>query len=173
MIVNMANSYNWTFDPIEVRQTADRADVVHEIHWRLNATSEDNWSAAVYGRVGCGDPDDDFIEFDSADFTDDLVKGWVIAGIGQGVTEGKLIKAVDDQIAKAKVQRLFDEIEWRLAKTMPEIPHWYTRRGDWESEETFEWVVSFVQKNNKIGQFKYWTSNGLLKNTIIINKRKA
>tara|TARA_R110000824_G_scaffold97450_3_gene232948 strand:- start:7906 stop:8133 length:228 start_codon:yes stop_codon:yes gene_type:complete len=71
-------------------------------------------------------------------------------------------------LGEKKAKKLLDQIEWRDLGS-----HWFTRRGDWENEKTFESVVSFVQKNNKIGQFKYWTSNGLLKNTIIINKRKA
>ena len=94
----MSNTYTWIFDPIEVKQTDDHADVVDQIHFRLSGVSEDSLSASVYGSVSCGDPGDDFIEFDSADFTEDLVKGWVIDGLGNGATEETVIAAVDAQI---------------------------------------------------------------------------
>ena len=84
-----------------------------------------------------------------------------------------------------KIQRLFDEMEWRFAKTMPQIPHSYTRRGDWESEETFEWAVRYIKENSKegkffnrtyeylyLGDFKYWVAVNEYQTIILINRAK-
>tara|TARA_R110002020_G_scaffold129986_1_gene290867 strand:+ start:470 stop:814 length:345 start_codon:yes stop_codon:yes gene_type:complete len=96
----MANTYTWIFDPIEVGQTDDHSDVVKQIHWRMNAVSDDSFTSSIYGSVVCGEPDDDsFIEFDSDDFTEDLVKSWVISRVGEDATEEKLQQVLDEQIA--------------------------------------------------------------------------
>ena len=95
----MANTYEWIFDPIEVKQSGELANVANVIHWRLNGTSDDGFVTSIYGSVVLEDPDaDDFVDFDSADFSKDLVKSWVIPLVGDGCTEDMLKKTVDDQM---------------------------------------------------------------------------
>ena len=88
-------------------------------------------------------------------------------------------------IEEQKIRVLFDRVQWRFAKSMPKIPHWYTRRGDWQSEEEFEWAVSYIRNNGVkeyfgrkeftylyIDGFKHWTMGSPIKKTILINRAK-
>ena len=50
-------------------------------------------------------------------------------------------------IEEQKIRVLFDRVQWRFAKSMPKIPHWYTRRGDWQSEDDFKWTVAYLNSN--------------------------
>jgi nitrate reductase alpha subunit len=40
---------------------------------------------------------------------------------------------------------LFAEAWWRVARTMPENPHSYTRRRDWRHDADFVFVVEFLR----------------------------
>jgi hypothetical protein len=40
---------------------------------------------------------------------------------------------------------LFIEATWRVARTMPENPHSYTRRRDWKHDDDFVFVVQFIR----------------------------
>ena len=75
---------------------------------------------------------------------------------------------------------------FRFAKTMPHIPHEYTRRKDWPCESSFEWVVRFIRENGvteSFGRksyiyfyangFKYWTMGSPVERTILINRAKV
>ncbi len=81
---------------------------------------------------------------------------------------------------------LLHDAPFRFAKTMPNIPHEYTRRKDWPSESSFEWVVRFIRENGvqeKFGRktftylyangFKYWTMGSPVDRTILINRAKV
>tara|TARA_R110001592_G_scaffold60039_2_gene182510 strand:+ start:1039 stop:1683 length:645 start_codon:yes stop_codon:yes gene_type:complete len=59
---------------------------------------------------------------------------------------------------------------WHFAKTMPTIPHWYTRGREWYSLDEFAEAIDLINKNgvstewNKkiykyyyLGDYKYWT----------------
>jgi SAM-dependent methyltransferase len=75
------------------------------------------------------------------------------------------------------------ESRWIFAKTMPQIPHWYTLRKDWRCPLPFEDAVQFIRDtgyrarwgryNNhylELNGMKYWTMGAPLKATILINR---
>ena len=79
---------------------------------------------------------------------------------------------------------LMETKDFREAKTMPNIPHSYTLRKDWEDEKFVE-AVKFIRKNGYIdyfystkyiyfdlGEHRYWTMGSPIKETILINKAK-
>lgn len=91
-------------------------------------------------------------------------------------------------ISKEKVETLLSTNNFRFAKTMPEIPHYYTLRKEWQIDSEFCDVALFIRNwgikekwGNRTftyyysGGFKYWTMNEPLsytdKNkTFIINR---
>ena len=93
----MANTYTWDCKTVDVYPTHDsHSDVVYNVHWRLNAESDqqdaegNNYSASVYGTHSVNADDiANFIPF--ADLTNDIVTGWVTAGLG------------DDEVANLKL----------------------------------------------------------------------
>ena len=81
---------------------------------------------------------------------------------------------------------MLEDAPFRLAKTMPGIPHEYTRRKEWIDEAAFEGVVRFIRENGVQEQFgrrtftyfyangfKYWTMGNPVKKTILINRAKT
>ena len=93
----MSNTYTWDCKTVDVYPTHDgHSDVVYVVHWRLNAESDqqdaegNNYSASVYGTHSVNADDiANFIPF--ADLTNDIVTGWVTAGLG------------DDEVANLKL----------------------------------------------------------------------
>lgn len=85
----------------------------------------------------------------------------------------------------------FDDVEWLLknqrwifAKTMPENPHEYTLRKEWEAEEDFVSVVTYMRAHGYLSYFKgraytqlnanghfHWTMGSPLPATILINRK--
>jgi hypothetical protein len=66
-----------------------------------------------------------------------------------------------------EVRHYIASVEWQFAKTMAEIPHWYTVRG-WRSElfEQFDGFVAFIEKYGYTKEFygkeyKYYEIDGL------------
>jgi len=60
---------------------------------------------------------------------------------------------------------------WHFAKTMPEIPHWYTRGREWEDKRLFVEAVKLINIHGEptdffgktykylfLGPYKYWTA---------------
>ena len=87
------NTYEWEFSPIEVKQTDTLADVASIIHWQFHAESDDGFVASKIGSVQLEDADaENFVPFDSDDFTKDLVKSWVIAAMNE--TEDNLKESI-------------------------------------------------------------------------------
>ncbi len=92
----MANTYTWDCKTVDCYpEHDDHSDVVYNIHWRLNAVSDEqdaegnNYSASVYGTHSVNADDiSDFIPF--ADLTNEIVTGWVTTGMG------------DDEVANLK-----------------------------------------------------------------------
>ena len=92
----MAIGYTWDVSTVDTYPTLDgNADVVYNVHWRLNAESDqqdsegNNYSASVYGTHNVNADDiSNFIPF--ADLTNDIVTGWVTSGMG------------DDEVANLK-----------------------------------------------------------------------
>lgn len=78
---------------------------------------------------------------------------------------------------------------WHFAKTMPQIPHWYTRGREWASIDEFAEAVDLIDRMGVkekwgkrayryyyIGDYKYWTmeAHGVPSHDhILINRAKA
>jgi len=85
----MANTYTWDCKTVDVYPTHDNhSDVVYNVHWRLNAVSdqqdadENYYSASVYGTQSINADDiENFIAFD--DLTNAVVTGWVESVMGE------------------------------------------------------------------------------------------
>ena len=86
----MANTYTWDQTPaVDVYPTeGEHSDVVYNIHWRLNATSDQNdpegnpYVASVYGTQSITTDDiQNFIPF--ADLTGAIAQGWTETAIGE------------------------------------------------------------------------------------------
>ena len=73
--------------------------------------------------------------------------------------------------------------EWKFAKTMPEIPHWYTLREERQDDERFSLAVKFVYDNGRLGHwygrarryydldgFTYWAMNEPPGETVLMNR---
>lgn len=86
----------------------------------------------------------------------------------------------------ARIQALFATEHWHFAKSMPEIPHHYTRRREWADEEEFVWVVQFIRDHGGKEYFagrpyiylyldgwKYWSMASPITDTKLINRAKA
>ena len=84
----MAISYTWDVSTVDTYPTLDgNADVVYNVHWRLNAEEDanqdadgNNWTATVYGTQSVDTSDlSSFTAF--ADLTSSDVQGWVEAAL--------------------------------------------------------------------------------------------
>ena len=86
----------------------------------------------------------------------------------------------------ARIRALFASEYWHFAKTMLEIPHYYTRRREWAEEGEFVWAVQFIRDHGEeeyfagrpyiylyLDEWKYWSMGGSLLDTILINKAEA
>ena len=75
---------------------------------------------------------------------------------------------------------------YRFAKTMPKIPHSYSRRSEWKDDELFNKAILYIQTNgvrekfyNKefiylyIDNYKYWIMGEPINQTILINRAEA
>lgn len=73
---------------------------------------------------------------------------------------------------------------WIFAKTMPESPHFYTLRREWERDEDFLEVVQAIRRYGylevykglrytmlNVNGWKYWTMGAPLPQTILINRK--
>ena len=85
----MAIGYTWDVSTVDTYPTLEgNADVVYNVHWRLNAEDDanqdadgNNWTATVYGTQSVDTADiADFTAF--ADLTASDVQGWVEAAMG-------------------------------------------------------------------------------------------
>jgi len=101
----MAIGYTWDVSTVDTYPTLDsNADVVYNVHWRLNAEDDanqdadgNNWTASVYGTQALDTSDlSDFTAF--ADLTSSDVQGWVEAAMGEEAV-ADLKAGLDAQIA--------------------------------------------------------------------------
>ena len=101
----MAIGYTWDVSTVDTYPTLDgNADVVYNVHWRLNAEDDanqdadgNNWTATVYGTQAVDTADiSDFTAF--ADLTSSDVQGWVEAAMGADAVQS-LKDNLDAQIA--------------------------------------------------------------------------
>ena len=83
------------------------------------------------------------------------------------------------------LKSLFETKNWRFAKTMPMIPHFYVRRSEWGDDFEFEQVVQYLRDNSVAEKFfkrtflyfymdgwKYWTMGEPLNETQVINRAR-
>lgn len=86
-------------------------------------------------------------------------------------------------MTEEELQSFVDSNEWRFAKTMPHMPHWYCLRRKCPDEAEFERFINHIYlvgydesfKGRKyryinIGNHKYWTMNEPAHITILINR---
>ena len=110
----MANIYTWDCKTVDTYPTHDsHSDVVYNVHWRLNAESDqqdsegNNYSASVYGTHSVNADDiSNFIPF--ADLTNDIVTGWVTSGMGDEEVanlKSGLDSNIDSQITPTSVTK--------------------------------------------------------------------
>ena len=99
----MPNTYEWTFNPLEVAaaEIDGRVDAIQTVHWRITAVSDDAEpiTASAYGSVSLDPPGDGFVAFNEV--TREQVKGWVLASLD--TDEAAVQSALDDQIDKQRV----------------------------------------------------------------------
>ena len=102
----MAINYTWDVSTVDTYPTLDsNADVVYNVHWRLNAEDDanqdadgNNWTATVYGSQAVDTSDlSDFTAF--ADLTSSDVQGWVETAMGADEVTS-LKSGLDAQIAE-------------------------------------------------------------------------
>jgi len=60
---------------------------------------------------------------------------------------------VHDVWDEAKVYRNLIEHNWRFAKSLSHIPHFYSRKTDWDNVNDFAWCCDYIQKNSSKGRF--------------------
>ena len=104
----MAIGYTWDVSTVDTYPTLDgNADVVYNVHWRLNAEDDanqdadgNNWTASVYGTQSVDTADiADFTAF--ADLTSSDVQAWVETAMG--ADEVTSLKAGLDAQIEAKI----------------------------------------------------------------------
>lgn len=86
-----------------------------------------------------------------------------------------------------KIDDILLSTPFKVAKTMPKIPHEYTLKQNWEDKELFQYVCDYILMYGKkewffrtqysyyyIGGYKYWTMmNSETKEYYIINRAKV
>jgi hypothetical protein len=101
----MAIGYTWNVSTVDTYPTLDgNADVVYNVHWRLNAEDDanqdadgNNWTATSYGTQSVDTSDlSSFTSF--ADLTSSDVQGWVETAMGEDEVQAKK-DSIDAQIA--------------------------------------------------------------------------
>jgi hypothetical protein len=85
-----------------------------------------------------------------------------------------------------RAAKYIDKVKWQYAKTMPQMPHEYTRRVcsiEAGLEDDFVWFVLAIREFGfkhvfgrrtymylKVDDYHYWTMGDLIENTILINR---
>jgi len=115
----MANTYTWDCKTVDVYpEYEDHADTVYNVHWRINAQSDQQdaegnyYTSTAYGAQslsleGVGS---DFIPF--ADLTNEIVSGWVEGIMGEekvAKLKSSLDTNIDQQINPATETKTIGE----------------------------------------------------------------
>ena len=85
-----------------------------------------------------------------------------------------------------EIHDFIDSHNWRFAKTMPQMPHWYTLKKNCvnrNDEHDFERFVMAIRQTGvptewrgrtyrylKVGDYQYWTMDETLEETDLINR---
>ena len=82
------------------------------------------------------------------------------------------------------ITQILESKAYRFAKTMPESPHFYTLKREWDNPKEFEKAVSYIRENGQkelwqdgqhytylyVNGWKYWTMGSPASETILINR---
>lgn len=84
-----------------------------------------------------------------------------------------------------KIEGLLENAIYTFAKSMPNIPHEYTLKKNWNNPYHFEEAVRHIRKYGIkqkfwkktytylfLRQYKYWTMNNPVDQTILINRER-
>lgn len=90
---------------------------------------------------------------------------------------GGLMLCADDVI------RTLENNRWHFAKSMPRIPHFYTRKQEWEYQELYTKIAAFIAEHGKPEKFfrktytylyskthKYWIMANDPRDSEVINR---
>lgn len=82
-----------------------------------------------------------------------------------------------------RLHEVFEDKEWRFAKTMPANPHWYSLSKTWQSRAEFEEAVRLIRQFGykirfgksfytlfNVGEYFYWTMGAPVHETTLINR---
>ena len=112
----MAIGYTWNVSTVDTYPTKDsKADVIHNVHWRLTATDDtnkdsdgNNWTMTSYGTQSVDTSDlSSFTAFDSVSASD--VQGWVETAIGSDevtAMKANLDVGIADMVTPTSVQKI-------------------------------------------------------------------
>lgn len=83
-----------------------------------------------------------------------------------------------------EIARILTGKRFTYASTMPNNPHYYTLRKNWDSDRDFVRVVEYMRREGyvekfrgrpytmlNINQYKYWTMGAPIEQTILINRK--
>ena len=115
------------------------------------------------------------------DYANWLKQWWPAHVIGR--YEGQAV------LSPEELTRHLEAATYKFAKTMPEIPHWYTLRNTWQDQKMFAAVVQALRDLGEIrpwppqrpkyyhtyfdtGEWSYWTMGAPVCETILINRAK-
>ncbi len=86
-------------------------------------------------------------------------------------------------VTDEEIRQFIGDHEWVFAKTMPQIPHWYTLRSKAQRDEDFSAFVREIELRGVQRQFgqssftyldfedwTYWTMGEPVENTTLINR---
>lgn len=82
-----------------------------------------------------------------------------------------------------RLRKLIQASRWKLAKSMPNIPHEYTLKAEWINKGDFEYFVQYIRDFGyqrifygriytyfDIDGYSYWTMGSPIDQTILINR---
>lgn len=89
-------------------------------------------------------------------------------------------------MTEEQVRDFIERSKWKFAKTMPQIPHYYTLRKDAERDQEFLGFAQFIRDFGYDASFgktryryadfdgwQYWTMGFVLDSTILINRAQT
>ena len=82
------------------------------------------------------------------------------------------------------ITQILESKAYRFAKTIPESPHFYTLKREWDNLKEFEKAVSYIRENGQkelwqdgqhytylyVNGWEYWTMGSPVSETILINR---
>ena len=82
-----------------------------------------------------------------------------------------------------RITEFINRHQWRFAKSMPHMPHWYVVRAECDSDDDFVYFVEFIREHGydrtfggrtykylNVGMMCYWTMGNPIIETTILNR---